>query len=100
MTEKSFTGTLCLNTKKRTKLFRLKRIIYIGANMDRSSDKPLSNAVVLAFYSPSTHFRSYRLSSIIFLYSVHGQAARRQHIVVQILLLFNDNCSSKSEELL
>ena len=61
--------------------------------------QPLYNAVVLAFYSPSTHFRSYRLSSIIFLYSVHGQSFWRQHIVVHILLPFNDNCSSKSEEL-
>ena len=39
MTEKSLTGTLCLNTKKQKKLFCLKLIIYLGANMDRSSDK-------------------------------------------------------------
>ena len=55
--------------------------------------QPLYNAVVLAFYSSSTHFRLYRLSSIIFLYSVHGQASWRQHILVHILLPFNDNCS-------
>ena len=37
-TEKSLAGTLCLNTGIK-KLFCLKLIIYLGSNMDRSSDK-------------------------------------------------------------
>ena len=38
MTEKSLTGTLCLNTKKQRKTI-LPQAYHISGNMDRSSDK-------------------------------------------------------------